>query len=47
MELQIVKATKLLKTDRNGNLLWEKEYADGQANSVQITSDGGFIVAGT
>ena len=36
----------LIKTDRNGNILWEKKYARGEANSVQITSDGGFIVAG-
>jgi hypothetical protein len=40
----------LFKTDRNGNLLWEKKFggADNkaQANSVQICSDGGFILAG-
>ena len=42
----IVAGNKLLKrTDRNGNLLWEKSLFIN-ANSLQITSDGGFIVAG-
>ena len=39
----------LLKTDRVGNLLWEKTFAgEGRefALSVQETTDGGYIVAG-
>ena len=39
----------LFKTDRNGNLLWEKKFGESgydAAHSVQICSDGGFIVAG-
>ena len=39
----------LIKTDKNGNLIWERtygglEYDDGQ--SVVESSDGGYIVAG-
>ena len=39
----------LLRLDPSGNIIWEKTYGGtGQdvANSVQQTSDGGFIVAG-
>ena len=39
----------LMKTDANGNLLWDKSYGDpfpNVANSLQQTNDGGFIIAG-
>ena len=40
----------LLKTDRNRNLIWKKPIAKpsglGSLNSVQVSDDGGFIVAG-
>jgi hypothetical protein len=40
----------LIKTDANGNLQWAKTYggtSEDWAHSVQQTSDGGYIVAGT
>ena len=40
----------LLKTDKNGNLLWQKTIGGGDwdfAYSLQTTFDGGFVIAGT
>jgi TolB-like protein len=40
----------LIKTDANGNIIWAKTYGGtnrDSAYSVQQTSDGGYIVAGT
>ena len=40
--------TVLVKTDVNGNQQWNKSFFDlGYAPSIQQTSDGGFILAGT
>jgi uncharacterized delta-60 repeat protein len=39
----------ILKLDANGNITWQKTYGGSGAdsvNSIQQTSDGGFIVAG-
>ena len=40
----------LLRTDKNGTLLWSKTYGGnlgGRGNSVKQTTDGGFIIGGT
>ena len=40
----------ILKLDSNGNTNWTKTFggtSSDQANSIQQTSDGGYIVAGT
>ena len=39
----------LVKTDSEGNLLWSQTYGgtvDDSGRSVQVTSDGGYIIAG-
>src|SRR6185295_11993940 len=39
----------IVRLDKQGNIIWQRCYGgpnDEQANSVQETTDGGFIVAG-
>jgi len=40
-------AAWVLKLDSNGNVQWQKTYGGDVAYSVQQTSDGGYIVAGS
>ena len=44
----VVNDFELQRTDRNGNLLWRKNFIIPKKwfSSVQITNDGGFILAG-
>jgi hypothetical protein len=42
----IITGTLSVKTDGNGNTIWEKSF-DDTANIVQQTSDGGYILTGT
>lgn len=40
----------LVKTDKNGNFIWQKNYGGFDwdfGNSIQQTTDGGFIIAGS
>ncbi len=41
---------RLVKTDKNGNVEWEREFGeknvDEEGRCIQITSDGGCIIAG-
>jgi hypothetical protein len=41
---------RLIKTDSNGNLLWDKSFdglQDDIASSIILTSDGSYVIAGT
>ena len=37
----------LIKTDSEGNLLWQQDFIDGGLESIRMTTDSGFIFAGT
>ena len=41
----------LIKTDINGNMLWNQRFGDGnyliEAENVEKTNDGGYILCGT
>ena len=41
------KETLLIKTEDNGNVVWERTFGDTRCSSVQQTSDSGYIVVGT
>ena len=36
----------VIKTDTNGNMVWDSTFGSGLARSIQQTSDGGYVVAG-
>jgi len=47
-EAEVSDYVYLIKTDSNGNKLWEKSFNGGSGNvgySVKQTSDGGFVIA--
>jgi hypothetical protein len=47
---QAIQTFWVLKLDRNGDVQWQKTYggpSEDKASSIQQTSDGGYIVAGT
>ena len=40
----------VVRVDAGGGMVWERSYGDGNddvANAIRVTSDGGFVVAGT
>jgi len=37
----------LVKIDENGNEVWNQNFGNGHATSIQVTQDGGYIIAGT
>ncbi|MDD1762604.1 MAG: hypothetical protein LUQ59_10265 [Methanothrix sp.] len=37
---------KLIRVDPNGKKIWERSYKGSSAASLQLTDDGGFIIAG-
>ncbi len=37
----------VLRLDASGNIVWQKSYGRGGASSIQQTSDGGYIAAGS
>ncbi|MDD4093226.1 MAG: hypothetical protein PHF94_01260 [Methanothrix sp.] len=37
---------KLIRVDSNGRKIWERSYKGSSAASLQLTDDGGFIIAG-
>ena len=44
--LNLIETIYCLKVDKNGNTEWENTFGTGVANSVQITSNGDFLVLG-
>ena len=36
----------LVRTDGEGDLLWQRTYGEGEARCVRETADGGFVIAG-
>ena len=44
--LNLIETIYCLKVDKNGNTEWENTYGTGVANSVQITSNGDFLILG-
>ena len=49
-EIMVISDYWIVKLDANGNLVWQKSLGGSSgdyATSIQQTSDGGFIVAGS